>query len=213
MPSFILLAHRGCSGLAEENTKDAFVLASQRADAVEFDVRLTADKKIIVYHDKDLFRLCGGARQISETKYKDLPLTKKGAKILLLDEVLDICKGLIIHMEVKDPRVAFCLPSNLPTEKFLLSSFDLAAVKQMSKKFPTLYLASHMHHVTNFGRSGANFFGVSLRLSEKIQKKHPSLVQKTYVYTVNEGGKIISLQNNGFAGAYSDLIYKTPIEI
>lgn len=51
------MAHRGASAEAPENTFAAFELAVARgADAVEFDVRLTADGVPVVLHDPDLGR-------------------------------------------------------------------------------------------------------------------------------------------------------------
>jgi glycerophosphoryl diester phosphodiesterase len=52
-----IVAHRGASAELPENTLASFDLAVQRgADAVEFDVRLTADGEPVVLHDPDLAR-------------------------------------------------------------------------------------------------------------------------------------------------------------
>ena len=49
-----VIGHRGASGLAPENTLQSFALAlEQGADALEFDVRLTADSVPVVLHDPD----------------------------------------------------------------------------------------------------------------------------------------------------------------
>src|SRR5688500_15634289 len=53
-------ARRGASALAPENTLAAFDLArTGGADGIELDVRLARDGTVVVFHDRDLMRLCG----------------------------------------------------------------------------------------------------------------------------------------------------------
>ena len=53
-----IYAHRGASGDFPEGSKAAYLGAiEQGADGFECDVRLTKDKQIICYHDKDAKRL------------------------------------------------------------------------------------------------------------------------------------------------------------
>jgi len=63
-PPPIVIAHRGASGLAPENTLPAFLAAIRAgADGVELDVHLTADGVAVVHHDfrlsKDIARIEG----------------------------------------------------------------------------------------------------------------------------------------------------------
>ncbi|MCK4805873.1 MAG: hypothetical protein KAS91_01690 [Candidatus Pacebacteria bacterium] len=87
------IAHRGASGYKLENTRTSFKEALRlKTDGVEFDVRLTKDKKIVVIHDKNLKRLTGHSglvgsltlKQIRKIKYKN------GDNILTLAEVFKI---------------------------------------------------------------------------------------------------------------------------
>jgi len=51
----MIIAHRGASALAVENTIESFRKAIDLgADMIEFDVRRTKDKVFVVYHDKFL---------------------------------------------------------------------------------------------------------------------------------------------------------------
>jgi glycerophosphoryl diester phosphodiesterase len=60
LPSPWLVAHRGGSALAPENTLAAFDRAAVLgADAIETDVRLSADGVVMVFHDEDTARLTG----------------------------------------------------------------------------------------------------------------------------------------------------------
>ena len=70
-----LIAHRGGSAEAPENTLQAFIKAINGATCqmLEMDVRITKDGQIIVCHDEDLLRLCGDKRKIRDVDFKDLP--------------------------------------------------------------------------------------------------------------------------------------------
>src|SRR6266511_793360 len=70
LPQPIVFAHRGASVHAPENTMSAFELAlAQNADAIELDVKLSADGQAIVIHDPLVDRTTG-----SHGRVKDLPL-------------------------------------------------------------------------------------------------------------------------------------------
>lgn len=101
-----LVAHRGGSLLAPENTLDAFAVASRlRANAIETDVRLSADGQVMVFHDDDTARITGvsgtiEARTAAEIARLDaahsftadggatVPLRGRGVRIPTLAEAL-----------------------------------------------------------------------------------------------------------------------------
>ena len=61
-------AHRGASAVAPENTLAAFEAAiAAGADMIEFDVRLSADGAVVVFHDSDFRRMAGDARAVVDT--------------------------------------------------------------------------------------------------------------------------------------------------
>jgi glycerophosphoryl diester phosphodiesterase len=63
----MVVAHRGASIEQPENTFEAFEAAIDAgADAVEFDVRMTADGHAVVMHDPDVSRTTGGIGLVSE---------------------------------------------------------------------------------------------------------------------------------------------------
>lgn len=66
----LVIAHRGDRAFAPENTLAAFKQAADKgADAIEFDVKLTADGQVIVLHDQTLDRTTSGHGNL-----KDFPL-------------------------------------------------------------------------------------------------------------------------------------------
>lgn len=69
----LIIAHRGASALAPENTMAAFRQGiCDGADGVEFDVRLTKDGVPIVFHDVTLKRVGGLESRISDVDLGDL---------------------------------------------------------------------------------------------------------------------------------------------
>ena len=74
-----VIAHRGASGLAPENTLTAFVLAvEQGADGIECDLRLTRDGHIVVCHDASLQRTTNGHGLVHEHTLAELRLLDAG---------------------------------------------------------------------------------------------------------------------------------------
>jgi glycerophosphoryl diester phosphodiesterase len=72
LPWPVVIAHRGDKAHAPENTLAAFSLAAETgADAIEFDVKLTADGQVVVLHDQTVDRTTNGSGNIA-----NLPLAK-----------------------------------------------------------------------------------------------------------------------------------------
>ena len=68
-----IVAHRGASFDAPENTLAAVALAWQQlADAVEIDVRVTKDGQIVAMHDVDTRRTCNRTRIIADATYAQI---------------------------------------------------------------------------------------------------------------------------------------------
>ncbi|HRW38342.1 MAG: glycerophosphodiester phosphodiesterase [Acidimicrobiales bacterium] len=89
-----VIAHRGASAAAPENTVEAFRLARQLgADWVELDARRTADDAVIVHHDAVL----ADGRTIVELARAELP-----DHVCDLGDALDACDGMSINIEIKN---------------------------------------------------------------------------------------------------------------
>jgi glycerophosphoryl diester phosphodiesterase len=72
-------AHRGLSALVPENTLPAFAAAQALgADEIEFDIRLTADNKIIVCHDVTVDRVSDGSGEVSSLSFNDIRALNAG---------------------------------------------------------------------------------------------------------------------------------------
>lgn len=110
----MIVAHRGASRDAPENTIRAFKLAwNQDADAIEGDFRMTADGIIACFHDPQARFKNGATRNISEVAFRDLrnieyntPSGSSGRiTVPTLTDVLGIVKeGKRLFIEVKCGR-------------------------------------------------------------------------------------------------------------
>ncbi len=69
----VIFAHRGASAWAPENTLAAFRLAVEHgAPAIELDVKLTADRQVVVLHDQTVDRTTNGHGDLRSFKLADL---------------------------------------------------------------------------------------------------------------------------------------------
>ena len=113
---FHIIAHRGHSTYAPENTISAFILAKlYGAHYVEFDVRLTQDGVAIILHDETLARTTNGAGLIHECTYEYTQtldagswFTLNGKKEIIptLEKTIEILNKLQLnaHIELKPSR-------------------------------------------------------------------------------------------------------------
>lgn len=114
---FTIIAHRGASAYYPENTLPAFDGAIvMGADMVEFDVQLTADREVVVFHDKTVSRCTDGKGNLSHYTLASLKKLDAGIRfdksfkkttIPTLAEALDICKNRIAaNIEIKTEAVS-----------------------------------------------------------------------------------------------------------
>lgn len=98
-------AHRGLhDNEVPENSLTAFRLAKEKGFGVEFDVQMTKDNKLVVFHDGNLKRVCGVDGYLRDYTYEELcefRLKGTNEKIPLLSEVLDVLEGADIICEIK----------------------------------------------------------------------------------------------------------------
>ena len=101
----LLIAHRGASKLAPENTLKAFQKAIDlNADYVEFDVHQTKDGEIVIMHDGNTLRTTGYKGEINQMTLEELKKLDcgEGEKIPTLNELIKIAKGKIgLQLEIK----------------------------------------------------------------------------------------------------------------
>lgn len=103
-----LIAHRGYYNNKKgipENSVIAFKKAIDNNYLIELDVRLTKDKKLVVFHDDNLKRVCGVNKRVKDLTYKELlkyNLFDTTQKVPLFSEVIKLVNGRVpILIETK----------------------------------------------------------------------------------------------------------------
>lgn len=104
-------AHRGLhqkNKSIPENSMTAFTKAVEAGYGIELDINLTADRKVVVFHDASLLRVCGVDKLITECTKEELSayrLEKTSEAIPLLEDVLKLVDGKVpLIIELKNTR-------------------------------------------------------------------------------------------------------------
>ena len=132
-----IIAHRGASAHAPENTMAAFQLAMDiHADGIELDVMLSKDGHVVVVHDNTVDRTTNGSGRVKDMTLEELKSLDAGGgeKIPTLEEVFDRFGGqCLINIELKNYSSIFdSLPLDVAklvklhdlSDSVLLSSFN-----------------------------------------------------------------------------------------
>jgi glycerophosphoryl diester phosphodiesterase len=106
----LVVAHRGASATAPENTLPAFEEAARAgADVVELDVRLTREGVPVVLHDPDVSATTDGggkvhALSLAQLKRLDAGGESPRVEIPTLDEALEVIggAGMAVDLEIKN---------------------------------------------------------------------------------------------------------------
>jgi glycerophosphoryl diester phosphodiesterase len=138
------IGHRGAAGLKPENTLRSFHRAvAEGADAIELDLRLTRDGRLVVLHDADVDRTTSGSGPVAgmtldEIRHLDAGL---GEHIPAFEEVLEATQ-LPIYAELKaveaaEPLAAL-IHSRVLSERVVPISFDPEALHRVKLSLPEL---------------------------------------------------------------------------
>jgi glycerophosphoryl diester phosphodiesterase len=150
-----IIAHRGESADAPENTMAAFRLAWERkVDAIELDVHLTKDDRLVVCHDPDLKRTAGVPKAIKASNWDELKMLDvgrwkdpkfAGERLPNLDDVLnELPGGVRCYIEIKvGPEAVPALvrsvkKSRHPPEQLVVISFQADTIAKSKELLPEL---------------------------------------------------------------------------
>jgi len=157
-----VLAHRGASGYAPENTMAAFRIAiDQRADWLEMDVQQTKDGRLVVFHDLRMERTTNGHGALRDLTLEQVQALDAGAwygpqfageRVPTFEEVVALARdnGIRIFPEVKDPRlypgieerVAAVITAYEYESNTIVQSFDMTSLERLRQMNPRLRLAA-----------------------------------------------------------------------
>ncbi|NMB02358.1 MAG: glycerophosphodiester phosphodiesterase [Firmicutes bacterium] len=160
----LVIAHRGASSLAPENTLAAVQVALElEVDVVEIDVHRSFDGQLVVLHDKTVNRTTSGKGSVTDLTLEELKQLDagswfkssfKGETIPTLREVLKATKDkAILLIELKGERTEVRtveLVKELGMEdQVVIQSFDfqqIQKVKQRAPEIPTVWLVREPKH-------------------------------------------------------------------
>ena len=228
----LVIAHRGASLIAPENTLMAFRMAAELgADAVELDAKLTVDGHVVVHHDKTLDRTTDGRGPLSVRTLEELQRLDAGShldakfageRIPTLKQIFqDVGSRLLINIELTNYAHPF---NNLPEvvvqmvheydlmRRVLISSFNPIALIKMRRLAPEitiglLVMAGEPAWLVAFFRFMTSYeaYHPSFPMVHKqlIQREH-TLGHRVNVWTVNDEDHIRNMLNMGVDGVITD---------
>lgn len=207
-----IIAHRGASKYAPENTLPAFELAyKMKADGIETDVQLTRDNVPILIHDEQLKRTTNGNGWIKDYTYEEIKEFDAGSwfskefnnnPILSLEEFLQWVqfKPISLHIELKNNKIEYKDIENMVFEmiehyklldRTTLSTFNPESVKRLKSKNTKIEVAlltskKSSNLIFDAKELGANALHVKYRLlnpSLSIESRKQNIPLR--IYTVN----------------------------
>ncbi len=222
-----VIAHRGASHLAPENTLAAVELAWRLgADAVEVDVRLTRDGRLVVIHDETTDRTAGRHLEVAATDSSQLRLLDvgrykhprfAGERIPYLEEVLQTVppeRHLFVEIkcgpEILPALVQTIAGSGKPSQVVIIG-FDLATVRAAKAALPESsahwlcdkrVLASYDRSIIEQAKAGSvdgldvHWTGVTRRFIRAVKAAGLRL----YVWTVDDPAQALRLVAMGADG-------------
>jgi glycerophosphoryl diester phosphodiesterase len=199
-----VIAHRGASHDLPEHTEAAYREAiAVGADALECDVRLTADRHLVCVHDRRVDRTSSGSGLVSTKTLAELQALDWGswkpggepAELLTLDALLKLAAGagrrIELAIETKHPnryggqveeRLAERLAAHDwagPASPVRVMSFSVLALRRMARLTPRLPLVYLMERVPPMYRDGSLPEGVRIAgISVQILREQPDYVRR-----------------------------------
>jgi glycerophosphoryl diester phosphodiesterase len=212
----LVLAHRGANRQAPENTVPAMVRALEvGADGVELDVHRTADGALAVRHDAET-----PAGPVTALTRAELAVTLP--EVPVLEAVLDVCRGRLVNVEVKDPdpraveALVALLEARGGTDMVLVSSFHLPTVdrvRDLAPDVPSAFLSfgldplEALDTAREHGHDALHPDVWTLLQNdpaEVAERAHEDGMQVN-VWTVNEADQLLRLRDAGVDGVVTDV--------
>lgn len=227
-----IIGHRGAAFDAPENTLASFRIAwEQRADAIECDVHLSKDGRIVVIHDDNTNRTAGVNKLVADQTLADLRRLDVGSwrgssfageKIPTLEEVLTAAPGdKRTFIEVKrGPEIVpelKCVFAKIRPERVMVISFSSEVIVAAKKELPAIAACwcvdltpldvrsttSILTRATTIGADGIDV-SVSPLITADLVHQAKSAGLEVYVWTVNDPVEAKRLVAAGVSGITTD---------
>lgn len=218
-----ILAHRGASRRAPENTLRAFRLAlHQGVDNVEFDT-YQVEGEIMIFHDRYLRRMTGAEGRISDATVDGLRQLDagQGEPVPYLSEVLGLYPAnAICNIEIKalydvdswlNALDSALRGTALTYDNLIISSFNHRYLQQISQRSPTLKIGALSASYPLEGVAFATALSAySVHIAGDVVDHHYVTMAKNaglkvLVYTVDEPDEMRMLANWGVDGIFTNV--------
>jgi glycerophosphoryl diester phosphodiesterase len=232
LPTPLVIAHRGDSVHAPENTLAAFQAAiRQGAEAIELDARLTRDGQVIVLHDQTVDRTTDGMGNVAHLDLAALreldagssfSVQFRGERIPTLEEVFEaVGKGLYLNVELKNygtpfddlvPKVAELVARHALQERVLFSSFHIRNLSRIRTLLPNVPrgLLTRPGWKGSWGRSFgwrgsvAALHPYQADVNQGLVARVHGMGKRVHVWTVNAEADLRRLLSLGVDGIITD---------
>ncbi len=212
----MIIAHRGASAYAPENTIAAFKLAVKMgADAIELDVHQTKDGRLVVIHDETIDRTTNGNGSVSDFTLDELRKLDAGSwfdpnfegeKIPTLEEAIEaVPDTIIIIIELKtgshqspgiEENVIKIIRQNKTANRVILKSFNqevLQRLRESAPEIPLCYVYAFRIPFLGMIIDKGISFGSIFNVDVEYLQPHRLLLTKFFVKKARlRGFKIIS---------------------
>ncbi|MDI6728599.1 MAG: glycerophosphodiester phosphodiesterase [Thermodesulfovibrionales bacterium] len=212
---FLKVGHRGARAYEIENTIESFKRAIELGvNAIEFDVRKTKDKKLIVIHDDNLKRVFGKEIAINQATLKELKQITED-KIPTLAEALQFIDKKVekILIELKEIGCEKNVLKVIKKEKLhnhviIISFYEeaLSEVRRLDTKIETgLIYAKHKNPIASALKLDTQYLVPLYKLThtKNIQDAHKNNL-KVIVWTINTKQEAKVYIDKGVDGIASD---------
>ncbi|MGI9027971.1 MAG: glycerophosphodiester phosphodiesterase [Candidatus Saccharimonadales bacterium] len=149
----ILIGHRGAGGIEPENTIAAIEAAvNVGVDIIEFDLRATKDRQLVLVHDSNLLRIAGTNKTVSDMTLAEISttVTKSGQPIPTFAEALEAAGKTPLLLDCKGKNWAKLLHEALKKHKGptpLVTAIDTAELLLFAKLDPDI--ETYVSELTN----------------------------------------------------------------
>jgi glycerophosphoryl diester phosphodiesterase len=201
----LVIAHRGASAEAPENTLRAFARALELGiDGIELDVQVTRDGVPVVFHDFTLTRLTGTRGRLADRTWAELQkLRVRGETIPTLADALSLTrKRAIVQIEIKKAvsvaPVLAAIRKAASTGNVILASFEhdiLREAAALAPKLPRMLIADKPSSFTLL-RQGYGGHGTKIA---KGAKNDLSAIGLSAIASAKAGHRSLVIGHRSFA--------------
>ena len=221
----LIIGHRGAPSIKPENTIASFEAAlSNNVDGLEFDVQITKDHQLVVFHDFEIMNSKKQKFLISNLSLSKIQNINNNYEIPTFEQVIQICpKDKLINIEIKsnkllNKQIVFKIIQILKKYSLLnniiISSFNPFVLYEIKKQSSTLKIGllwsnsnKQPWFITHYSYAKLIPHSFHANINHINQKKADWVKlngMKLFVYTINSSQQLKKAHQIGVDGIFSD---------